>query len=115
MTAHRPPDHSPLFCPDDGNPETRTLVRKFPPVAELRRDLAEIPTTDPNVAAPDHKRLAGQNLAILNRLRQGPATNRELAGLALKYTSRLSDIRAAGFAITCRDDGGGLSTYRLTT
>ena len=50
-----------------------------------------------------------------NRLQQGPATNVELAALALKYTSRLSDLRAAGYTITvtARDYATGRTVYRL--
>ena len=44
-------------------------------------------------------RLSAQCQRILERLRQGPATNRELARIALKYTSRISDLRAAGHRI----------------
>ena len=42
----------------------------------------------------EQKRLSHQSARILARLEAGPATNRELAEIALKYTSRLSDLRA---------------------
>ena len=60
--------------------------------------------TDPNVRPADVKRLTGQNAAVLSRLRAGPATNAELAAIALKYTSRISDLRKAGFTVI-EDDG----------
>lgn len=60
--------------------------------------------TDPNVRPADVKRLTGQNAAVLARLRAGPATNAELAAIALKYTSRISDLRKAGFTVI-EDDG----------
>ena len=60
--------------------------------------------TDPNVRPADVKRLTGQNAAVLVRLRAGPATNAELAAIALKYTSRISDLRRAGFTVI-EDDG----------
>ena len=41
----------------------------------------------------DVGRLAGQNKEIFDLLREGPRTNRELAEVSLKYTSRISDIR----------------------
>jgi hypothetical protein len=69
---------------------------------------------DPNVKPTDEKRLSGQNALILQRLRQGPASNTELASLSLKYTSRVSDLRAAGFNIECLYGAGGQNTYRLT-
>ncbi len=61
------------------------------------------------------KRLGGQCAAILARLREGPATNRELANISLKYTGRLSDLRAAGYVIECvkQDHETGLTFYKL--
>ena len=65
---------------------------------------------------PVQKRLSGQCAAILARLRQGPATNRELSAISLKYTSRTSDLRAAGYAIRCtRQYDSGLTVYELVT
>lgn len=68
---------------------------------------------DPNVHEADKPRLVGQNAAILARLRQGPATNAELAKISLKYTSRISDLRAAGYDVQCRTGQGGVNTYVL--
>lgn len=72
-----------------------------------------IAPTDPNVMHSDVKRLTGQNAAILDRLKKGPATNSELSGIALKYTSRLSDVRAAGFNIIGIPREGGVWVYHL--
>jgi hypothetical protein len=51
----------------------------------------------------------------LTRLQAGPASNFELAQIALKYTSRLSDLRAAGYDVRVveRDYASGLTMYRL--
>ena len=68
---------------------------------------------DPNVLPEDRPRLRGQNAAILDRLQRGPATNQELAQISLKYTSRLSDIRKAGYVVNCERGDGGLNTYTL--
>jgi hypothetical protein len=62
----------------------------------------------------DKPRLAGQTAAIVERLRQGPARNHELAALSLKYTSRISDDRAAGYGIDCERLADGVTEYRLT-
>lgn len=70
--------------------------------------LWDLPATDPNVRPADAPRLSRQNAAVLARLMRGPATNAELAGIALKYTSRVSDLRKAGFTVV-ENDG----TYRL--
>lgn len=62
----------------------------------------------------DAPRLTGQNAAILARLTRGPVTNAELArDYSLKYTSRLSDLRAAGYAIKCDRLKDGLTRYTL--
>lgn len=68
---------------------------------------------DPNVKPADVARLSTQAVMILNRLKRGPASNRELSSIALKYTSRISDIRAAGIEVECEDRGGGLNFYTL--
>ena len=77
--------------------------------------LARCPTppSDPHVQSQDRPRLRGQNATILARLKRGPATNAELAGISLKYTSRISDIRAAGYCVTCERGENGLNVYRL--
>lgn len=72
------------------------------------------PATDPNVRSGDKKRLSGQNRKILDLLRRGPATGRELAAISMKYTSRVSDLRKAGCEIECQQRAGGNSLYTLT-
>lgn len=73
-----------------------------------------IEPVDPNVDDSDRPRLRGQSAAILARLRRGPATNADLAQLALKYTSRISDCRAAGYDIRMvRKDSNGRTWYQL--
>jgi hypothetical protein len=72
-----------------------------------------IPVRDRNVSDDDKPRLTGQNAAILERLKYGPATNAQLASLSLKYTARVSDLRAAGYTVTCERQPGGVCIYRL--
>jgi hypothetical protein len=82
----------------------------------LQLDLLTLPPVDTHVQVPTEiKRLSGQNAAILNRLQAGPASNHELAALSLKYTSRVSDLRAAGYDVRVveRDYASGLTMYRL--
>lgn len=68
-----------------------------------------------NVPAVMKPRLTTQCQAILERLTWGPATNRELSALALKYTNRVSELNKAGYRITCYDHNRrtGLAWYRL--
>jgi len=68
---------------------------------------------DYRVPPEDQPRLSRQCALILERLRQGPATNAELAGTSLKYTSRVSDLRRAGYAIDCERLKDGLTRYTL--
>lgn len=70
-----------------------------------------LPPSDPNVHPADRVRLSGQNAAILARLQRGPASNEELAGISLKYTSRISDLRAAGYNVTCTRGVCGVHWY----
>ena len=63
----------------------------------------------------DKARLTAQCALILNRLTTGPATNEELSQIALKYTSRISDLRKQGFHVTCTRQGRGLTLYSLVT
>lgn len=67
------------------------------------------------IPEPERKRLSAQSQAILDRLRRGPATNYELAQIALKYTSRLSDCRKAGYDVrmVSRNYETGVTLYRL--
>lgn len=78
---------------------------------------APIPITDPHVAAVDRPRLSHQCLLVLERLRRGVATNRELAGICLRTGARLYDLRKAGYSITTSQmkDGSGVVFYRLTS
>jgi hypothetical protein len=96
------------FCdvwPDAGRAYRESFARKAD----------AIPPRDPKVTAAEAPRLSGQNAAILARLRRGVATNKELAGIALKYTSRLSDLRKAGYAVSVvsHDHETGVVVYRL--
>ena len=68
---------------------------------------------DPHTAPADATRLSGQNKLILDALKDGPKTNKQLAFFSLKYTSRVSDLRAAGYVVECERLDGGLTLYRL--
>jgi hypothetical protein len=75
-----------------------------------------VPPRDPNIAPFDVPRATSQNERILERLREGPATNAELVRISLNFTGRISDLRAAGHTIQpdARFKGdGGVVTYRL--
>jgi hypothetical protein len=72
-----------------------------------------LPPTDSHVHPADERRLTGQNAAILRRLRQGKASSLTLAGISLKYTSRISDLRKHGFKIVCERTHSGTNLYSL--
>lgn len=69
--------------------------------------------TYPNLERRDQKRLTGQNARILEMLRERPRTNAELAAVSLKYTSRCSDLRKAGYRLVCARMNDGLTVYTL--
>lgn len=55
---------------------------------------------DSHVTDPSEvRRLTGQNADVLRALRRGPQSASALAAIALKYTSRISDLREAGYII----------------
>jgi hypothetical protein len=62
------------------------------------------------------KRFGGQCEVILSMLRdRGRISNRDLASVALKYSSRITDLRNAGHNIVCvdHDKKTGLAHYEL--
>lgn len=77
---------------------------------------ATIPALDPHVDAREQPRLGRKNLAILERLRQGPATNGELVGITHRFSARIWDLNQAGFTIEIieTDHASGMRRYALT-
>ena len=67
------------------------------------------------VPSEERQRLSTQCRAILARLQAGPATNVELAAIALKYAGRISEIRQAGIPVKVlsRDHASGVTVYSL--
>jgi len=69
---------------------------------------------DPQVPDPKERpRLSKQSKIVLDRLRSGPATNYDLAAIALKYSARISDIRRSGVSVQ-NFKRGTLSLFQLT-
>lgn len=75
----------------------------------------------PRTRAPeraDRPRLNRQARLILERLRRGPARNVELARISLKYTGRVSEVRAyleqhEAATVICTRLSGGLARYNI--
>lgn len=65
--------------------------------------------------AEQQARLGGQCLAIVERLKQGPATNDELSVISRKYTSRISDLRKMNYDVQLVSHyrATGLTVYEL--
>lgn len=78
-------------------------------------DPQSIPTAPACIPEPERARLSLQAQKILGRLKEGRATNYQLAVIALKYTSRLSDLRRAGYDVRIveRDTATGITVYEL--
>lgn len=70
---------------------------------------------DRRLPVAEAPRLSRQCRAILERLRRGTATNSELSTISLKYTSRISELREAGYNVRVveRDHVTGRVVYRL--
>lgn len=66
-----------------------------------------------NVPEADKQRLSRQCQVILDMLQVAPRLNVELAAVSLKYTSRVSDLRAAGYDVVCERIEDGVTMYRL--
>ena len=76
--------------------------------------MERIPASDQTVQRDEQRRLESQNAAILARLRQNTCTNLALAKIALKYTSRISDLRKAGHDIrVVKRKPSGICVYKL--
>jgi hypothetical protein len=60
-------------------------------------------------------RLNRQHARILERLQAGPATNYELAAIALRYSARIHELRKHGHAIATGpvDRDTGVAIYTL--
>jgi hypothetical protein len=84
------------------------------PIVDMSQPPATIPVNG-SVDPREVKRLGEQCEALLARLRSGPASNRELSAIALKYTSRISDLRAAGYQVEAvsRNYETGETIYEL--
>jgi hypothetical protein len=54
-----------------------------------------------------------QNDRVLQALLEGPKTNWQLSRITIKYTQRVSDLRAAGWVIIAHNLGGGVWKYVL--
>lgn len=73
----------------------------------------QLAPTDSNLAPGQEGRLTSQNERLLKLLQHSPRTNVELASIAKKYTSRISDLRRHGHIIQCDfiDRETGLTQY----
>jgi hypothetical protein len=79
-----------------------------------------IPVRDSHVLdVREQRRLTGQSLRILERLRQGPATRDDIAAIGRNPTARISDLRKylqpQGLTVKCieEDHKTGFSRYAL--
>lgn len=88
-------------------------------MTQLELILEPIPPRDPSVRAEEAPRLSRQCHEIYSLLKTRTATNDELAKIARKYTSRISDIRAVinprgeDVVVLERDYQTGLVVYGL--
>lgn len=74
-----------------------------------------VPTDSHSPAVAEAKRLNRQQILILARLREGPATNMELIPISTRFGGRIFELRKKGYRIdtTVLDRAGGLTLYTL--
>lgn len=80
------------------------------------RPAPAVEPVDPNVLDSDRPRLCGASLRVLERLKEGPATNLQLMVPEIggaRFGGRLHDLRKAGVVWTRRNVEGSVWEYRL--
>lgn len=83
---------------------------------QLQLDLTPAPLRLPLEPTRDRRRLKGAVLRVLERLREGPATNLELADPrvgGLRAAARVHDLKLAGYTIARQHQAGPLWLYTL--
>ena len=83
------------------------IVREFSPIVVQQQNLPL------GVDEKVNGEQAVKILQLLKRRRSEGATNWELAEMALKYTSRMSDIRKLGYIVNCQREDGRTFRYKL--
>lgn len=84
------------------------FVRELDPV---------VPSAQKSLTFEDSEALKGhceEIIGLLKKRRSAGCTNAELAEISLKYTSRISDLRAAGWRISCNRVSGRTYKYMLS-
>lgn len=84
-------------------------------MAETQWDLFDESGQPASPVVAEAKRLTRQQALVLDRLREGPATNMELIPISTRFSARIFDLRKAGYKIDtdCLDRAKGLSLYTL--
>lgn len=67
----------------------------------------------PGNACDQAARLSRQEAKILQRLKQGPATNRDLTQICLRYGARIFDLNRKGYRIVSERVEGSLWKFTL--
>ena len=85
---------------------------------QLQLDWTPAPLRLPLEPARDRLRLKGAVLRVLERLRQGPATNLELAHPSvggMRAAARVHDLKLAGYEIRPEHQAGPVWIYTLVS
>lgn len=90
----------------------RTLFDNSP----TREAVAEPTISDASKAPAEARhRLAGKRLAVLDRLKLGPATTLELIEVGgTRAPARVHELRSLGFDVECETINGARGSYRYT-
>lgn len=72
------------------------------------------PVVDPNAHPDDKPRLSASSQAILDRLRDGPASNIDLMQVGgVRYGARIHDLRKYGYTISSDRAADGSWVYQV--
>lgn len=85
------------------------IIREFSPIVVQQQELP-LTSSDEKVNGEQSEKI----LQLLKQRRSQGATNWELAEIALKYTSRVSNLREQGYRVECRREAGRIWRYRLS-
>jgi hypothetical protein len=87
----------------------------FPAPRTGRDEYADAKPIRLNPTVPGHEapRLSAQHHAILDRLREGPATNLELGMICQRFGARLNELKRAGYPWRKECVKAGIYRYTL--
>lgn len=76
-------------------------------------DRPAVAFADPSLSEAEKLRMSPQHLKIVDRLREGPATNLELGMISQRFGARLHELKKAGFLWSRSTVKAGVYRYEM--